>query len=133
MGYMKHLDTALMEGAISAAVWASAQPPRNTAEAVIEAAGELGRLDGAGSDHECDLSGEWADRETPAEVLRRAMNAANVTDDEFDFAAETDALDAYEAAWNEAAGASEPDVCVMYCPGCEWDAVCPSNGTHASV
>jgi len=70
-------------------------------ERSLEVARQLGAEDGKGSDHDCDLSGEWADRESGPQVYQRIIDTAEaqVPDGEEWF---TELLDEYERAYNEA-------------------------------
>jgi len=70
-------------------------------DAAVTAARDLGASAGDGSDHECDLSGEWADRPAGPEVYQRILAEAGVTAYEDEWFSEL--LDAYEEAYNEAA------------------------------
>jgi len=70
-------------------------------ELALASARELGAADGTGSDHECDLSGQWADRPGGPEVFARILAEAGVTEPSGEewF---TELLDVYEEAYNEA-------------------------------
>ena len=61
-------------------------------------AGKLGEEDGLGSDHECDLSGEWCDRPSSQDVLHAIYAVAQVGNRYDD--AEQDLLDTYEESYN---------------------------------
>ena len=51
---------------------------------LVEAAKRLGQEDGKYANHPCDLSGQWADKPTPGNILRNIYAVALQTDDSLD-------------------------------------------------
>jgi hypothetical protein len=88
--------------------WEAARDDYARATAVARS---YGRRDGAGSLHECDLSGQWADIPSGPQVYADVLAYVGVdnhhTPDGEDWF--TDVLDAYEDAYNTAAALTIDD------------------------